>query len=174
MVDIQFDINRVIRYSKNKNSLAIKLKQPLDGEDHLILQCNDRLNIIVYISHLGISVENKDEFSILNNSKPIWFKFSELAVERTILKKQNSSNARMCSFVRFWSLEKQEWEDRCLILDENILYIFKDQDQMPSLSINLTPDLQVEEVNEYGQQNIWSITAAYNLPTLKFMARNRD
>ena len=91
MVDIQFDIVKVIRYSKNQNFMAIKLQQPLDGEDHLILQCNDRSNVIVYITHLGIQVVNQDEFSILLKSKPVWFRFAELNVERQIIQKLNQN-----------------------------------------------------------------------------------
>ena len=45
---------------------------------------------------------------------------------------------------------------------------------MPSLSVKITCELEIEEINEFGQRYVWSISPAYNLPTLKFMGRNRD
>lgn len=45
---------------------------------------------------------------------------------------------------------------------------------MPHLSVNITFELEINEINEFGQRYVWSISPASNLPTLKFMAKNRD
>lgn len=124
--------------------------------------------------------ENSETFQILEKNKPTLFKFSEFFVERETVMQTSPREAqkgaqKLQGFLSLWDGRSKMWVDKCLILEGTILYVYKDANPMPTLSVQLTNEMEVKRGQDPGGKvNVFTVKPSRTLPVLKFMARNLE
>ena len=129
-----------------------------------------------------INFDNIESFQILEKNKPTLFRFCEFFVEReTVMaaspreqQQDAAAGQKLQGFLSLWDNRMKMWVDKCLILEGTILYVYKDANPMPTLSVQLTNEMEVKRGQDAGKVNVFTVKPSRTLPILKFMARNLE
>lgn len=178
------DIMKLMISQQRENLGAIKLKHMVDGYDHVIFKIKNRDDFIQYVLEYAqdndqeINFDNIEQFQILEKNKPTLFKFCEFFIEReTVMQsspREQKEAQKLQGFLSVWDNRMKMWVDKCLILEGTILYVYKDANPMPILSVQLTNEMEVKRGQDIGKVNVFTVKPARGLPILKFMARNLE
>ena len=148
------DIMKLMTSQQNELLGAFRLKASFEGYDHVIFKLKQRDDFIQYVLEYAqdngteIPFENAETFQILEKNKPTLFKFSEFFVEReTVMQtspREQKDVQKLQGFLSLWDARSKMWQDKCLILEGSILYVYKDANPMPTLSVQLTNEMEVK------------------------------